>query len=64
LTQAVDDLMADPWNPRLGLHKLHGKLRDVYAVRLTDGHRITMTIAITEQEIVLLEIGTHDEVYR
>ncbi len=64
LEQTVDSLMADPWDPRLGLHRLHGKLRDAYAVRLTDSHRITLTILVAEEEVVLLDIGTHDEVYR
>ena len=27
-------------------------------------HRITLTVLITEKEIVLLDIGGHDEVYR
>jgi hypothetical protein len=33
-------------------------------VRLTYSYRVTLTLLITEQEIVLLDIGSHDEVYR
>ena len=42
---------------------LPGKLADCYAINLTYSYRITLTLFITEQEIVLLDIGSHDEVY-
>lgn len=35
-----------------------------HAVRLTDSYRITLTAMITENEIILLDIGSHDAVYR
>ncbi len=64
LAAVLRDLSHDPWQPHLRTHELHGKLAGMYAVRLTESYRITMTIAVTEKEIVLLDIGTHDEVYR
>lgn len=33
-------------------------------MRLTYSYRITLTLLITEKEISLLDIGSHDEVYR
>jgi mRNA-degrading endonuclease YafQ of YafQ-DinJ toxin-antitoxin module len=33
------------------------------AVSLTYSYRITLTLQITENEILLLDIGSHDEVY-
>jgi len=33
------------------------------AVSLTYSYRITLTLQITEHEILLLDIGSHDEVY-
>ncbi|HWR89680.1 MAG TPA: type II toxin-antitoxin system mRNA interferase toxin, RelE/StbE family [Dissulfurispiraceae bacterium] len=60
----VDDLRTDPFQPRLGLHSLGGKLKDLQAVRLTHSYRITLTIMVTEKEIILLDIGSHDKVYR
>ena len=62
--QVVDDLQEDPFAPHLAYHQLGGKLKGVQAVSLTASYRITLTIVITEKEIVLLDIGTHDEVYR
>jgi mRNA-degrading endonuclease YafQ of YafQ-DinJ toxin-antitoxin module len=58
------DLQNDPFQPHLELHPLTGKLTGCHAVSLTYSYRVTLTLFITEQEIVLLDIGSHDEVYR
>jgi len=58
------DLEKDPFQPHLKCHHLGGKLKGKQAVSITDDYRITMTIVITEEEIQLLDIGPHDEVYR
>ncbi len=62
--QVVDDLRHDPFAPHLAYHHLGGKLKDMQAVSLTDSYRIILTIVITDKEIILLDIGSHDEVYR
>ena len=56
-------LATDPYSPTLRLHKLKGRMRDFSAVRLTYGDRIILTLIVTERQIVLLNIGTHDDVY-
>jgi mRNA-degrading endonuclease YafQ of YafQ-DinJ toxin-antitoxin module len=58
------DLEADPFAHHLRLHALQGELAGLHAVRLTQAYRIVLTLRLAEQEIVLLDIGTHDEVYR
>jgi len=63
-TQMVDELKQDPFAPHLDYHHLGGKLKGMQAIRLTDSYRITLTIVISEKEIILLDIGSHDEVYR
>lgn len=60
----LDDLQKDPFQPGLKLHALSGKLDGCYAVSLTYSYRITLTLMVTEREIILLDIGSHDEVYR
>jgi len=60
----VDALREDPFAPRLRLHPLRGALSGLHAVSLTYQYRVVLTLRITEREIVLLDIGTHDEVYR
>lgn len=62
--QVVDDLTEDPFAPHLDYHQLSGKLKGIQAIRLTASYRITLTIVITEKEIILLDIGSHDDVYR
>ena len=62
--QIVDDLQRDPFAPHLAYHRLSGKLKGIQAVRINDSYRIIITIAIVEKEIILLDIGSHDDVYR
>jgi addiction module RelE/StbE family toxin len=57
-------LQKDPFQPGLGLYPLSGKLAGCHAIRSTYSYRITLTLLITEKEIILLDIGSHDEVYR
>ncbi len=60
----VEELRQDPFQPHLGLHPLSGKLAGCHAVRLTYSYRITLTLLVAAEEIVLLDVGSHDEVYR
>ena len=61
--ETMAQLRADPFEPSLRLHPLTGKLQGMQAVSLTYSYRITLTLQITEHEILLLDIGSHDEVY-
>lgn len=63
LAETLGKLRADPFDPSLRLHPLTGKLQGMQAVSLTYSYRITLTLQITEHEILLLDIGSHDEVY-
>ena len=63
-TQVVDDLKEDPFAPHLAYHHLGGKLKDVQSVSITYDYRIILTLEVTDKEIILLDIGSHDEVYR
>jgi addiction module RelE/StbE family toxin len=58
------ELQADPYQPHLELHPLSGRLDGCHAVSLTHHYRITLTLLITEKEIILLDVGSHDDVYR
>lgn len=62
--KTLDDLQKDPFQPSLQLHPLSGRLTGCYAVSLTYSYRITLTLMVSEGEIILLDIGSHDEVYR
>ena len=60
----INDLKQDPFAPHLDYHLLGGKLKGVQAISITDSYRITLTVVITDKEIILLDVGSHDEVYR
>lgn len=62
--ERVETLRRDPFDPALGLHPLRGKLEGLFAIRLTHGYRVTLTLAVRDREIVLLDIGSHEDVYR
>ncbi|MEZ4768967.1 MAG: type II toxin-antitoxin system mRNA interferase toxin, RelE/StbE family [Caldilineales bacterium] len=63
-SQVIEDLRIDPFAPHLNYHHLGGQYEGIQAVSLTYDYRITLTVLITEREITLLDIGSHDEVYR
>jgi len=53
-----------PFYPQLHLHPSSGQLADCHAVSVTYSYRITLILQIDAGEIVLLDIGSHDDVYR
>ena len=57
------DLQKDPFQPHLKLYSLRGKLNGLYAVSITYSYRLTLTMEIQEESIVLIDIGSHDDVY-
>jgi len=60
----LGDLQKDPFHPRLEVARPERKLAGCYAISLTYSYRITLTLLVSEREIILLDIGSHDEVYR
>jgi len=56
-------LEKDYTSPDLKLHKLKGKLKAFHTVRLTYEYRIVLLLKIEDNKIILVDIGTHDEVY-
>jgi mRNA-degrading endonuclease YafQ of YafQ-DinJ toxin-antitoxin module len=57
-------LELDPHHPRLKLHQLRGALDGLWAVRVTYRIRLVLTLDEESRQIILLDIGSHDEVYR
>lgn len=56
-------LRENPLAPSLRLHNLTGKLTGKQTVSITYAYRIVLCVEITEHEVILHNIGTHDEVY-
>lgn len=61
--RSLGRLMADPFDPGLKLHALSGKLDGLQAVSITYRYHLTLTLQVTAHEILLIDIGSHDEVY-
>ncbi len=60
-------LATDPYNPILRTHKLKGKLSGAWACSVEYDCRLVFSFGqnqeTKEEEIILIDIGTHDEVY-
>ncbi|MEO1928314.1 MAG: type II toxin-antitoxin system RelE/ParE family toxin [Nautiliaceae bacterium] len=50
-------------HPSLRFHKLKGELSDKYSVSVDMNYRIILEFIVTEKGVILLDIGSHDEVY-
>lgn len=61
--ETLEQLQQDPFKPGLKLHGLSGNLAGIQAVSITHSYRLILTLKITDQEIILIDIGSHDEVY-
>ncbi len=57
-------LELNPFHPSLKLHGLSGRLSELFAVSINLSFRITLELLISEKEIILINIGIHDDVYR
>lgn len=57
-------LEQNPYHPSLRLHPLKGKLAALHSVSINLSYRITLEMIITEKEIVLINVGSHGEVYQ
>lgn len=59
--ERITTLQKNPHHPQLRTHKLTGKLKDFTAAWITYEYRLIFYIE--KKSIVLLAIGSHDEVY-
>ena len=64
LRTLLSDLADDPFQPKLRLHALSGKLQGLHAISLTRKMRLTLYIVVEQHRIRLIDIGDHDDVYR
>ena len=57
-------LELNPKHPSLRLHKLDGRLKDLHSISINLSYRIVIYFLIEDNEIVPVDIGDHDQVYR
>jgi mRNA-degrading endonuclease YafQ of YafQ-DinJ toxin-antitoxin module len=56
-------LEENPFHPSLRLHRLKGILKEYHSVSIDMKYRVLIDLIVTDEKIILLDIGTHDEVY-
>lgn len=57
-------LEANPYHPSLRLHALADHFSGLHSVSINLSYRITIELILTETEIILVNVGDHDPVYR
>ena len=56
-------LEINPLHPALRLHALKGRLQGLCSVSINISYRITLEMIIEEKDIILVNVGRHDQVY-
>ena len=61
--KALKLLELNPFHPSLRLHRLSGSLSDLHSISINISYRITLEFLIEDGKIILVNVGSHDEVY-
>jgi mRNA-degrading endonuclease YafQ of YafQ-DinJ toxin-antitoxin module len=61
--KTLELLELNPFHPSLRLHKLKGGLDGLSSVSINISYRIVIHLIIRKNEIILVDVGTHDRVY-
>ena len=61
--KTLELLELNPWHPSLRLHDLGGRLKGLSSVSINMSYRIVLELVIKDEEIILINIGSHDQVY-
>ena len=56
-------LEVNPYHPSLKLHKLTGNLKNLHSISINISYRITLELYIIDKEIILVNVGHHNDVY-
>ncbi len=54
--------LEEPFSPQLRTHKLSGNLKGTWAFSINNEYRVLFEF-IGENKVLLIDFGTHDEVY-
>lgn len=68
IEETLEQLADDPFHPTLRTHKLSGELAGIWACSIDYSYRILFEFVANpesseEEAILLLNLGSHDEVY-
>jgi len=63
-TKTIQLMEVDPFHPSLRIHQLSGKLKDLHSISINISYRVSVEFMVKNKQIILVSIGTHDEVYK
>lgn len=61
--KTLELLELDPHHPTLRLHGLQGRLSGLSSVSINISYRIVLEMVIRDNDIILIDLGNHDQVY-
>lgn len=61
--KALKILEIDPYHTSLRLHQLKGRLKNLHSISINISYRITLEFYFNDKEIILVNVGHHDDVY-
>ena len=61
--KTLELLELDPYHPSLRLHGLSGRLEGLSSVSINMSYRIVLELEIHDDLIILVNVGSHDQVY-
>ena len=61
--KTLELLELNPHHPCLRLHALKGQLTGLSSVSINMSYRIVLQLMIRDKDIILVDVGTHDQVY-
>lgn len=62
-SKTIELLSLNPYHPSLRLHKFTLKNFSAYSISINMSYRISMDFVIEKNRIVLLNIGSHKDIY-
>ena len=61
--KTLELLEMNPHHPSLRLHKLKGKLSELYSISINISYRISIDFIFEDDIIIPIDVGNHDEIY-
>ncbi len=61
--KTLELLEVNPYHPSLRLHGLQGRLTGLSSVSINLSYRLVLEFVIQDSDIILVDVGSHDQVY-
>jgi mRNA-degrading endonuclease YafQ of YafQ-DinJ toxin-antitoxin module len=61
--KTLELLEMNPHHSSLRLHKLKGKLSELYSISINISYRISIDFIFEDDKIIPIDVGSHDEIY-